>query len=130
MSNKSMGLHIRIEGRLVVLSNVGNLLNDPAHTDAAFQIRDLLEQGYRAFILELNDLHEIGKVLPGLLVTWTRQIRQAKGEIVLVSRADRFQKYLEGMRLDDYWDTFRTVPEAAAFLAPPSSDPARGGHAP
>ena len=48
----------------MVLSNFGRLLNDPRHFDASRDVREELEQGHRAFVLDLDGLRDLGSVGP------------------------------------------------------------------
>ena len=80
---RAMGVHCRYEGGVVVLSHLGHLMNDPRYASAAEQIQGELDEGRRAFVIELADVRETGDAFLGLLVGLTRQIRQAKGDVVL-----------------------------------------------
>src|SRR5262245_7378161 len=78
-----MPLNIRNDGDVVVLSNFARLMNDPRYVDAGRDVRDLLDQGRRHFILDLGGVRETGSSFLGVLMTLTRQIRQHRGEAVL-----------------------------------------------
>lgn len=112
-----MPVHIRIEGDAAVLSNFGRLMNDPAHFDASKDARELLEEGYRKFVLELAGVNEIGDSGIGLLMTITRQVRQSGGDVVLAKVSRSMERVIEEMRMDDYWEVFPTVDDALADLA-------------
>ncbi len=108
-----MVLNARIEGDVVVLSNFGGLLNDPRHFEAGRDVRGLLDQGYRKFILEMANIRDLGDTALGLLMTLTRQIRQAKGgEIVLARPGKGVLAFLAEMQMEEYWTIFGTVEEA------------------
>jgi anti-sigma B factor antagonist len=113
-----MALHIRFDGDLAILSNFARLLNDPRHFDAGRDVKELLDQGYRHFILDLTGLHELGSTSIGLLMTLTRQVRQGRGELVLASVNRPTQHYLQDMRMDDYWEIFPNVDQARRFFRP------------
>lgn len=104
-----MVLNARLDGDVAILSNFGGLLNDPRHFDAGRDVRDLLAQGVRKFVLEMSNIRELGTTALGLLVTITRLIRQAGGEIVLAKPGKGVVKFLEEMRMDDYWDVAPSV---------------------
>ena len=108
-----MALNVRFEREVAVLGNFGRLLNDPRHFDAARDVRVLLDEGRRHFVLDLSTLREVGDVALGLLTTLTRQIRQAGGEAVLANVSRGTGKFIEEMRMDAYWDVFESVAEAA-----------------
>ncbi len=114
-----MVLSTRLDGDVAILSNFGGLLNDPRHFDAGRDVRDLLDDGVRKFILEMSNIREIGTTALGLLVTITRLVRQAGGEIVLARPGPLVIEFLDEMRLDDYWDVAGTVEEAKALLTRP-----------
>src|SRR5262249_48520973 len=82
-SPHDMPIHIRIDDDVVILSNFARLMNDPRHFDAGRDIDALLDQGYRRFILELADLHELGPSAFGLLTTLIRRIEPTAAAPVL-----------------------------------------------
>jgi anti-anti-sigma factor len=106
-----MAVHVRIDGDVAILSNFGPLLNDPKHFDVGRDVDGPLDEGFRSFVLELSGLREMGPTAVGLLMTITRRVRQAGGEVVLVRAARVTAAYLESMRLEDYWDSFPSVEE-------------------
>jgi anti-anti-sigma regulatory factor len=108
-----MPMNVRFERSAVVLSNFGRLMNDPRYFDAARDVQALLDEGWRWFVLDLTTLREIGDVALGLLTTITRRIRQAGGEAVLAGVSRGAGRYLEEMRMEDYWDVFPDVETAA-----------------
>jgi anti-sigma B factor antagonist len=107
-----MVLNVRLDGDVAILSNFGGLLNDPRHFDAGRDVRNLLDQGVRKFILEMANIRELGTTALGLLVTITRQIRRAEGEIVIARPGKGVVEFLTEMQMEDYWDIFGTVEEA------------------
>ena len=128
-----MPVNIRFERNVAVLSNFGRLLNDPRHFDAARDVRLLLDEGRRHFVLDLSNLREVGDTALGLLTTLTRTIRQAGGEAVLAHVSQSTGRFLEAMRMDDYWDVFDGVAEAArSFDDGAEGEPGRvsGGSSP
>src|SRR5262245_19751251 len=106
-----MAVNVRVDAGVVVLSNFGRLMNDPRHFDAGRDVRDLLDQGHRAFVLELSGLRDLGSSGLGLLTTLTRLIRQHGGDAVLANPAPGVARYLDGMQMDAYWETFDTAAE-------------------
>ena len=114
-----MPSHMRSDDDVVILSNIGRLMNNPRHVDAGRDVGDALEQGYRNFIVELAGVNDTGSSLLGLLMTLTRLVRRAGGEIVLARPTRGVEGYLEEMQLDGYWDVFANVPEAEAFFRRP-----------
>jgi anti-anti-sigma factor len=113
-----MALQVRLEGGIAILNSLGRLMNDPRYVDASKDVKDLLSQDIRAFIIELRGLGEISSPLLGLLMTITRQIRQHDGEVVLAGVSRDLEKYLDDMRLEDFWDVFRSVQEAKGHFVP------------
>jgi anti-anti-sigma factor len=107
-----MPLNIRIEGDVVVLGNFSRLMNDPRYVDASRDIQDLLDQGHRNFILDLGGVKETGSSFLGVLMTITRRIRQHEGDAVIAHPNRDTQRYLEMMRMDDFWDVHMNVREA------------------
>src|SRR5262249_3912816 len=107
-----MPINIRDDGDVTVLSNFGRLLNDPRHFDAGRDVRGLLDEGRRKFVLDRGTLREVGATALGLLTTLTRQIRQAGGEAVLANVSRSAGRFLDEMRMDAYWDVFDSVEEA------------------
>jgi anti-sigma B factor antagonist len=107
-----MPLHFRCDGEIAILSNVGRLMNDPRYFDAGQQVKELLSEGFRTFIIELRGVGETGSPLLGLLMTMTRQIRKDGGEVVLAGVSRSMEKFLDEMRMEEFWDVFRSVEEA------------------
>jgi len=107
-----MVLNVRIDGEVVVLSNFGGLMNDPRHFDAGRDVRNLLNQGHRKFILEMANIRDLVDTALGLLMTLTRQIRQADGELVLARPGKGLVEFLAEMQMEEYWSIAETVEEA------------------
>lgn len=118
-----MPVNIRLTGKTVVLGNFSRLLDDPRHVDASRDVRALLEEGHRQFVIDLGGLRELSSTGLALLTTITRLIRQYDGEAVLAHFGRGVATYLDEMRMDAYWEMFPTVDEAVRFFqpAPPES---------
>ena len=108
----NMPLDIRIDAGVVILSNFARLMNDPRYIDAANDVRDLLDRGYESFVLDLGGVREVGSSFLGLLMTLTRRIQQSGGDAVLAHLGHETEEILATMQMDDYWDVFKSVPEA------------------
>jgi anti-anti-sigma factor len=125
-----MPMNIWEANGVVVLSNFARLMNDPRHFDAGRDLREYLDRGDRAFVLDLTGLRDLGSSVLGLLTTLTRQIRTEGGEAVLANVSPATEKSLDEMRMDIYWDVFPSIDEAAASFAPaggkPGTEPAGG----
>jgi anti-sigma B factor antagonist len=117
-----MPLHVRFDGDIAILSNVGRMMNDPRYFDAGREVRDLLSEGFRAFVIELRGVGETGSPLLGLLMTVTRQIRQHGGEVVLAGVSRSMEKFLDEMRMEEFWDVFRSVEEAKGHFVRQDGD--------
>ena len=111
-----MPLNIRIDGDVAILSNFARLMNDPRYVDARGDLRDLLDQGYRKFVLDLSGARETGPSFLGLLMTLTRQVEHDRGEAVLANLSREMQRYLGEMQMEDYWDVFASVQEGTEFF--------------
>src|SRR5579871_4445680 len=111
-----MAMNVRIDGGLAVLSNIGRLMNDPRHFDAGREVEDLLNEGVRAFVIELREVGSLGPSGLGLLTTITRAVRRDGGELVLAGVRPALAKYVEEMGMDTYWDVFTDVDDARAFF--------------
>jgi anti-anti-sigma factor len=111
-----MALNIRFDGRIAVLSNFARLMNDPRYVDAARDVQDLLDQGYRDYVVELAGVRETGASFLGVLMTISREIRNQGGDVVLAHPSREVANYLGMMQMDEYWDIFGTVEEAEEFF--------------
>jgi|SRR5579883_1610165 len=111
-----MPINVRVDGDVVILSNIGRLMNDPRYVDAGRDVKELLDQGHCLFILELAGVRETGTTVIGLLTTLTRQVRQRGGELVLAKVGPALEEFIEAMRMDTYWDLFASVDEAKEYL--------------
>ena len=118
-----MPINIRFDGEVVILSNFGRLLNDPRHFDASRDVRAVLEQGHRKFVLDLIGLRDIGSAGLGLLTTLTRLIRQHDGDAVLADLGPATRTFLDEMRMDSYWEMFEDVAQARAYYDVPNREP-------
>src|SRR6516225_124772 len=107
-----MALNIRFEGPIAILSNFARLMNDPRYVDAARDVQDLLDQGYRDYVVELAGVRETGASFLGVLMTISREIRNQGGDVVLAHPSREVANYLGMMQMDEYWDIFGTVEEA------------------
>jgi anti-anti-sigma regulatory factor len=117
-----MSLNVQVDGDVVVMSNFARLMNDPRYVDASRDTKDLLDQGFRKFVLDLGGVRETGSAFLGLLLTMTRRIRQEGGEAVLAHLNQQTEYFINEMRTDDYWDIFKNVDEARQFLEQGSAD--------
>jgi anti-sigma B factor antagonist len=113
-----MPLNVRFDGDLAILSNFGRLINDPRHFDAGRDVQELLDQGYRHFVLELAGVRDMGPTSLGLLTTLTRLVRRQGGDAVLANVGRGTEDYINMMQMDTYWELFETVREAKAFFQP------------
>jgi anti-sigma B factor antagonist len=111
-----MPVNIRVVEDVVVLSSFGRLMNDPRHFDASRDVAEMLDCGYRKFVLELRDVGELGASGLGLLTTITRRVRRDGGEVVVAHPSRGMRKVIDEMRMDDYWEVFPDVEEARQAL--------------
>lgn len=111
-----MPVNVRTARDVVVLSNFGRLMNDPRHFDASRDVQELVDAGYRKFVLELRGVGDMGPSGIGLLVTVTRLVRKHEGEVVLASLTPAMQKRLDELRLDEFWDVYPSVDDALRAL--------------
>ncbi len=116
-----MGLNIRVEGDVAILSNFARLMNDPRYVDAARDVQAMLDEGVRNYVIELAGVRETGDSFLGVLMTITREIRRDGGEAVLAHCSREVENCLAMMQLDDYWDMFATVDEAIRFFQRPTA---------
>jgi anti-sigma B factor antagonist len=117
-----MAVYGRLDDGVVVLSNFGQLMNDPRHVDAARDVRAWIDEGHRDFVLDLTGLRDLGPGGLGLLTTITRLARQHGGDAVIAHPTREVEAILDEMRLDAYWETFPTVAEARTFLRETAGD--------
>jgi anti-anti-sigma factor len=118
-----MALNVRFDGDLVVLSRFGGLVNDPRHFDAGREVQELVDQGYRHFVLDLAGLHGLNPTSLGLLTTITRLVRRDGGDAVLASVDRATENDIETMRMDSYWEIVDSA-EAARRYFPREEPPA------
>ncbi len=111
-----MSLNLRIDGDVAVLSNVARLMNDPRYSTSARDLEPLLGQGIRLFAIELANVNDTGSALVGLLMTLSRRIRAAGGDVVLVRCSPAIKNYLEEMQLDAYWEMLPALDEVHTYF--------------
>jgi anti-sigma B factor antagonist len=120
--SRGMGPNVRVTADSAILTGFGQLMNDPRYVDVAQAAREMLDQGIRRFVLDLQGVRQSGGALLGLLVTITREIRKRGGEVVLANVGRDLERFIESMQMDDYWDIFATVEDARPFLMRGSSE--------
>lgn len=111
-----MVLSIRHDGDVTILGNFGRFMNNPRYVDAAREVDELLDLGERCFIMEMSGVRETGGGFLGVLMTMTREIRKAGGEVVMARVGGPVSAYLAEMHLDEHWDIFPTVDAARRFF--------------
>lgn len=111
-----MAVSTRFDGDMVIFSNIGGLMNDPRHFDAGREVEELLDEGYRKFVVELRGTSDLGDSALGLLMTMTRSVRKRGGDLVLASPSRGVSKRIDEMMLDSYWEVFEGVDEAQRRL--------------
>jgi anti-sigma B factor antagonist len=111
-----MPVHVRMERDVVILSDFGRLMNDPRYIDASADAKDLLDRGFKKFVIDLQGVRETGDSFLGLLITLTRQIRKRGGEAVLAHVSRDTEQFLESMQLTDHWDSFPSAAGAVRFF--------------
>ncbi|HEY2158420.1 MAG TPA: STAS domain-containing protein [Isosphaeraceae bacterium] len=111
-----MGLNVRIDDGVAILSNIGRLMNDPRHFDSSREVEDLIDQGVSSFVIELREVGTLGPAGLGLLTTLTRAVRRDGGDLVLAGVRPALVKYFEEMSMDTYWEIFPSVAEAKSFF--------------
>jgi anti-anti-sigma factor len=94
-------------------------MNDPRYIDASRDVKDMLDQGYKNFILELGGVRETGSAFLGVLMTISRQIRKQGGDAVLAHLSPDMVEFIDMMQMDTYWDIFDNVAEAKGFFHRP-----------
>lgn len=111
-----MAVNIRMHGDVAVLSNFARLINDPRHFDSSRDVQEILDQGYRKFVMDLSGIRDMGSTSIGLFTTLTRRIRQGGGEVVLANLNGTTKQFIDEMQMDDYWDAFESVDDAIQFF--------------
>ncbi|MFO0892918.1 MAG: STAS domain-containing protein [Isosphaeraceae bacterium] len=111
-----MGMNVRFEGDLTVLSNFGRLMDDPRYVDAGRDVRALLDEGHRRFVIDLDSLRGLSETSLGLLTTVTRLIRQREAEVVMIRVHRDVLRYLDDMRMDDYWEILDNLDQAREYF--------------
>jgi anti-sigma B factor antagonist len=111
-----MAINVRVDGDVVVLSNIGRLMNDPRHFDAGRDVEDLLDRDYRKFAIELRGVHEIGASGLGLLMTITRLVRRRGGDVVLVAPSRGVGRLIEEWQMDTIWERVDGLDDAKRAL--------------
>ena len=110
-----MSLNLRIDNGVAVLSNIARLMNDPRYSTSSRDLEPLLADGIRRFAIELAGVHDTGSALVGMLMTLSRRVRSAGGDVVLVRCSPTVQAYLEEMQLDSYWEILSTLEEVHQY---------------
>ena len=102
--NKSMDEH-----RNVILALEGETGQKDLFTS---QLRDLLEKGYRHFVLDLDRERRIDAAGLGALVAAWKTVHAAGGELKLTRVSGRTRRVLQVTGLDSIFETYDTPDQA------------------
>ena len=85
--------------------------------------REMLDRGYREFVVDLADCHMMDSTFMGTMATVALRLRElGQGHLHVVHCSSRCQELLSGLRLDQIFDVRAngaSPPECGAFERPP-----------
>ena len=85
--------------------------------------REMLDRGYREFVVDLADCHMMDSTFMGTMATVALRLRElGQGHLHVVHCGNRCQELLSGLRLDQIFDVRAngaSPPECGAFERPP-----------
>lgn len=117
----------RTEGDITILDLQGRLTLGKGHERLRDEVKDLLHQGHRKLVLNLEDVPYVDSWGLGELVKTYTAVTHLGGVLKLVNLGTRVRNLLTITRLSTVFDTFESEPEAiGSFLPAPPTESATG----
>jgi anti-sigma B factor antagonist len=120
-----MSIHVTRKGDIVVIGVEGQLVAGNRQ-QLKQAVGEELEAGSRRFLIDFADTGYVDSAGLGVLVSLSKKIREAEGELRLTNLSDDLRTLFELTRLDTLFE-LGTGGGSAAAARPPSSEPGVAG---
>lgn len=104
-------------GSVVVLELVGKVMGGPDATVLNDKLHDLVEQGKKRIVADLNQVNWMNSSGLGILISGLTTMRNAGGDLKLANVTERIQSLLMITKLRTVFETYDTVDKAVASFA-------------
>lgn len=111
MSSATFAVEVTIHGAVAAIKPVG-WLRDEGQTDMDEQFKDLLDGGYRRFVVDMSALHVLDHSSLGILLFYRRELAARKGCLLLASPSSSARRMLFSHGLHRFLPVFETTGEA------------------
>lgn len=103
--------HSHIENNSLLLNIKGDLIGDDSGPLLVGLVSDGLQDGVKNCIIDLNEVRYISSSGIGVLITVLTKMRNAGGEVYLVSPSEHVKKLLIITKLNNIFNVFDTLDE-------------------
>jgi len=112
-----MRIKQKLQGDIMVMELSGKLVGGPNFDKVHLEIKDLLDQGNRKFILDFSGVAYISSIGLGMITASYQSIRKADGILKLCSLNKRTLSVFYVTKLDLILDTFESREDALQAFA-------------
>lgn len=95
-----MELQEEIEGKVVLLSFIGNFLGETDGVIVVDAINDYITDGYTDFVVDMQQLEHINSAGLSVLITVSDKIKKVEGTLILTQMNERVLKLFKITKLD------------------------------
>ncbi|MCS7076672.1 MAG: STAS domain-containing protein [Bacteroidia bacterium] len=96
----TMELQEEIEGKVVLLSFIGNFLGETDGVIVVDAINDYITDGYTDFVVDMQQLEHINSAGLSVLITVSDKIKKVEGTLILTQMNERVLKLFKITKLD------------------------------
>jgi anti-sigma B factor antagonist len=101
---------------VAIIKIVGKLMFDETLLTLRHEVRELLEEGVKLFVLDMTDVPHCDSSGSGEVIGAYTTVAKAGGSMVVVGLTDRVRLLWTRVKLTDVFDVFPSVAEAEAFI--------------
>ncbi len=106
-----------LDGGIVLFRIEGNIVGGPDAMSLNDEVRKLIEAGKRKFVIDMGSVEHINSSGLGILIASLNAVRQAGGDLKVANLSARVVDLLKITKLNQIFESFKSVEEAAKNLA-------------
>jgi len=95
----------------VVIKLSGDVMGGPSYEPLHDRVRNLVEQGYHSFVIDLSTARWINSTGLGIMISIFRTVRAAGGRMAVCGANKRIRGIYFVSQLDKVFQTYQTVDE-------------------
>lgn len=111
-----MELQEDIEGKVVLLSFIGNFLGETDGVIIVDAVNDYIADGYIDFVIDMHQLEHINSAGLSILITIHDKIKKAQGSLTLTQLNERILKLFKITKLDNVFNIQSSTKEVIKKL--------------